>query len=762
MALKDRLKSLMNKTIPVSSEVKALRDEGDRLRDVREFAEAAAYYERYLAAKPTDASIWIQRGNCLKDSGSFDSARAAYEEAEKLMSPNADLNVQLGHLMKLQGRRMDAVRYYRKALEIDPNSNNARFELGAMGVKLQAPASPLETPEFARKAANILDISDLIIFLGSNTRVTGIQRVQSCIVQEIINANVSIGLTAGDTMFCYCAQAEQTFYLISATHIKTLLDSISASAVSRHDIDNALRAIFGSRIRLNPRAGDNYVILGAFWLGDDYTSCLWQLKRAQVKLGVYIYDLIPLTYPQFVTDGTRQAVIEKFSDVMSLADYCLTISDYVAKEVTYTLETTLNRKIPVLPVLLAHTLPSEVEESGEEIDDDFKSAMPAEYVLCVCTLEGRKNHLILLNTWLALNQKHGGRIPSLVLVGKKGWRIEEFDTQLHATNNVDGKILHLADLSDRQVKYLYEHCLFTVFPSFVEGWGLPVGESLAYGKPCIASNSSSIPEVGGDLCRYINPYDPVGTLEIIENAILDRPGLQAWTDRIAREFKARTWAEVAQTFLRCVGEASRKASEQRVYAVELAPGRVHWLSRPAIYGGPPSTWRDRTVKFVCAVGWREFEDWGVWSSGRTAEITFRTTSGPDTKIRLLLHLRLPLPQCTDVLRCVDSFGMSTLAKFDNELPKWVSLDTKSNANGEVTINLERNGSIDQVDPGRPVFVGISAIAYHERDDIVGRLDVLESITFLVQRPPSLPKDRRSRQESKQLANHHISKQGRGR
>ena len=60
-------------------------------------------------------------------------------------------------------------------------------------------------------------------------------------------------------------------------------------------------------------------------------------------------------------------------------------------------------------------------------------------------------------------------------------------------------------LTDADLKVLYEGCLFTLFPSFYEGWGLPVTESLAFGKPCIASNRSSIPEAGGKLARYIDP-----------------------------------------------------------------------------------------------------------------------------------------------------------------------------------------------------------------------------------------------------------------
>lgn len=728
MALKDHLRTLI--PMALSSEVKALRDEGNRLRDEGKFAEAAELYQKYLAAKPNDFSIWVQRGNCLKDTGSFDAARTSYEEAAKLNPDDADLYLQLGHLMKLQGNRGLALKHYRRAYELNPKLSGARNELRTMGVKLKESASPLEGPNFQRKSANILDISDLLIFLAVHSRVTGIQRVQSCIVQEILASKAKDDESGSDdTIFCYCDQEQQVFYAVSSTDVKKLIDTVNSSAVSRRDIDDALSDVYGNRVKILPRAGDIYCILGAFWIGHDYSGSLWQLKNRQVKIGVYIYDLIPLTHPQFVTEATRQAVVDKFGDVMSLVDFALTISEYVAKEVTYTLETALNRKIPVLAVPLAHALPENEEEAGEDVDDEFKESLPNEYVLCVCTLEGRKNHLILLNSWIALNQKHKGRIPTLVLVGKWGWRIEEFQALFNSSKSVDGKVLLLGNLSDRELKHLYQNCLFTVFPSFVEGWGLPVGESLAYGKPCIASNSSSIPEVGGDFCRYINPYDLVGTLDTIEKAIFDPKGLKEWTERVVRDFKVRTWSDVAQTFMRRMVQAASSVQNERVDAVVLAPGRVYWLNRVAIYGVASTSWQNRAIKFVCSSGWRPFEDWGAWSSRRTADIAFGTTAPPRSKFRVLLQLRLPPPREVDNLRCVNGSGEATLVQFENGSPKWVAIDAQSDDNRHVKITLERVGSVDQLDKDRPLFHGVSAVAYHQRDDISARLDVLESIAF---------------------------------
>ena len=72
--------------------------------------------------------------------------------------------------------------------------------------------------------------------------------------------------------------------------------------------------------------------------------------------------------------------------------------------------------------------------------------------------------------------------------------------------------------------------MFTLFPSLFEGWGLPLGESLALGKPCLAASGTALPEAGGDLCRYFDPED-VGAAHRAVTALLDEPGsIAAWEE----------------------------------------------------------------------------------------------------------------------------------------------------------------------------------------------------------------------------------------
>jgi glycosyltransferase involved in cell wall biosynthesis len=106
---------------------------------------------------------------------------------------------------------------------------------------------------------------------------------------------------------------------------------------------------------------------------------------------------------------------------------------------------------------------------------------------------------------------------------------------------VKGSFLILSDATDAAVKWLYQHCLFTVFPSLYEGWGLPVTESLNNGKFVIASNTSSIPEAGGSLAEYLDPWDVDAWADRILFYTVNREALRERESRTRTCFIPPTW-----------------------------------------------------------------------------------------------------------------------------------------------------------------------------------------------------------------------------
>ena len=105
-------------------------------------------------------------------------------------------------------------------------------------------------------------------------------------------------------------------------------------------------------------------------------------------------------------------------------------------------------------------------EGGEAL-----AAADAPFVLCVGTLEVRKNGAALLQAWRQLAPRLGDRLPRLVFAGRQGWRIQEFKTALAKHPELARRVRIVDSPSDRELAYLYQHCLFAAYPSLYEGWG---------------------------------------------------------------------------------------------------------------------------------------------------------------------------------------------------------------------------------------------------------------------------------------------------
>lgn len=135
----------------------------------------------------------------------------------------------------------------------------------------------------------------------------------------------------------------------------------------------------------------------------------------------------------------------------------------------------------------------------------------------------------------------GVELPNLVIVGKKGWMVEDVYNLITKDPEVSKKISLVSGISDNELEWLYANCKFTVFPSFYEGWGIPIAESLSRGKLCISSDTSSMPEVGKDLVVYASPYDPQRWLDIMKN--LDDKKLNKLEQKIKQDYKPVLWRD---------------------------------------------------------------------------------------------------------------------------------------------------------------------------------------------------------------------------
>lgn len=163
--------------------------------------------------------------------------------------------------------------------------------------------------------------------------------------------------------------------------------------------------------------------------------------------------------------------------------------------------------------------------------------LPGAFVLTVGTIEIRKNHRLLLDVWeTMLRDLPRDEVPPLVVAGRTGWLFQETVARLERTPAFAGTVVHLDGPTDAELAWCYESAAFTCYPSLYEGWGLPVSESLAFGRPCLSSDTSSLPEAGAGLTTLLDPLDRNAWRDAVLDLWRDPAARAAVTERIQREY----------------------------------------------------------------------------------------------------------------------------------------------------------------------------------------------------------------------------------
>lgn len=289
---------------------------------------------------------------------------------------------------------------------------------------------------------------------------------------------------------------------------------------------------------------------------DPYIAFLTARKAAGNAVFQLIHDVIPVKLPELAKPG-HEVEFRRFLD--RAPDYVssfLCVSDQTEADLREVLPAA-GVGIPTRVVPLAHEFAGDAADEAA-VGSAVRAIAEAPFVLCVGTIEVRKNAYALVQAWDRLRSELGAGMPRLVLAGQRGWRTEDLFDLLARTGNLGGKVVVADAPADAELAFLYRHCLFTVFPSLYEGWGLPIGESLWFGKHCIASGTSSMPQVGGDLPDYIDPRNPEEMDRTVRRAILEPSYLRVQEGRI-RKARLRRWSDVAKDVDRERSEDAAKA-----------------------------------------------------------------------------------------------------------------------------------------------------------------------------------------------------------
>ncbi len=728
---KQRILSSMNRS-PTR-----FRQQGDEARDLRDWPNAERLYKAYLSEAPEDGPIWIQLGHAMKEQERLADAEAAYRRALEL-SRDADGYLHLGHVLKLQQRLEEAGEAYAQSAEISP-TKAALDELEHLGSRGNNEFVAVEQSGSAELV--LFEVDDLLGYLNAHVTVSGIQRVQVGILSHILT--LQNDLKPNSFAFVRSRSDAGGFWRLDFDLVKSLIIYCTGRHVEHGRLRSLLNQVEQTAVSILPVAGQCYFVLGAFWGFNGDATRYARLKTAGVSVGVYIYDLIPLTHPEYCDAHLVSDFALSLGDGLAVFDFVLTISEYTAEEVRKYIARHGIRPIPVKSVLLAHVMK---DDEHVETPDAWSTATLAlktrPYILTVSTIEARKNHAYLILAWKLL-QEEGLDPPDLVFVGRHGWRVNDLMDQLRATEYMGGHVHILHDLSDAQLETLYKNCLFTAFPSFVEGWGLPVGESLAHDKPCVASSTSSIPEVGGDLVDYIDPYSVRSGLDVLRRLMFDADYRQKRTVAIRDSFEPRTWDVVGRELLAQIA-ALRARRFNEWHGPALNAGELFKPSDLRLGHVVPRNYPGRPIRLILDKGWRTPESFGVWMRGSDARLLFTTKHAPRTEIIAYLklagapnHAGARLLVTTNLAsEKSDSFPMKALSgrlaisvpfnqAFDVRVPVAVG------DNGEVEINLLVEGQIPEASASDPrrLSVGLVALGYAPRADAATRADLLDAMSI---------------------------------
>lgn len=292
--------------------------------------------------------------------------------------------------------------------------------------------------------------------------------------------------------------------------------------------------------------GDVCLSLSATWGFPHYGDVIAANSRASgAKCINMLYDLIPTLFPQWVLPGHSQMITLWVRQQIQNADVVLTISKFQKEEISKFIAAD---KLPVRPVEVIHLgdNPKFVTPATASASLPLPRYVPErKFVVCVATIDVRKNHSLLYQVWRRLTEELGPDCPQLVLVGTIHLHVSDFLHQIRNDRLVNRLIVHLHDVADEELAWYYRHCAFTIYPSIYEGWGLPISESLSLGRYCIAGNRTSLPEAGGDLVDYFDPLDFAGCYKLVFRAVTDPDYVRQCEERIRTNYVPHTWAMTA-------------------------------------------------------------------------------------------------------------------------------------------------------------------------------------------------------------------------
>jgi len=295
--------------------------------------------------------------------------------------------------------------------------------------------------------------------------------------------------------------------------------------------------------------GDVVLCLGEQWLFPMTLPTLAALKeKHQLRIVSLVHDLVPFFMPELYWPGFPENYTKCVRGLIEISNPIMVNSENTKRDLQVFIGSSGDKSVRRI------TLGSELSDPGD-FTERLSDLPHGRYVLCVGSIQPRKNHALLLAVWRLLLARVPQQCPRLVLVGMKGWNSDDLIYFFSNNPQLSDLVTIIEKPTDRELDALYRNAWLTVYPSLYEGWGLPIAESLSAGKLCLSSNTSAMPEVGGKFCEYFSPYDPVALCDLIIKYLNDPQALATAECAIRRNFRPHTWRETARELLQALADS---------------------------------------------------------------------------------------------------------------------------------------------------------------------------------------------------------------
>jgi glycosyltransferase involved in cell wall biosynthesis len=331
----------------------------------------------------------------------------------------------------------------------------------------------------------LLDVSRLVWRFWRGGLPTGIDRVCLAYVEHFRGRAKAV------------MQRRGQYYILSARHSHRLFDLFSGGPRSfRRDFTSlALRAGLSAR-RHPDRAGLLYLNIGHTGL-DEPTLPRW-IARNGLRAIFLIHDLIPLTHPEYCRPGEYEKHRKRIDNVLARAEGIIGNSQSTIDQLaSYAAERNAALPATVAALIAGSAAPSNITPAT------FRRP----HFIVVGTIEGRKNHRLLLHIWRRLAATHGKNAPLLVVAGQRGWEADQAIAMLDHAIDLKDHVMEYGACDDERLAGLIAGARALLMPSFTEGFGLPVAEALRLGTPVIASDLPVFREFAGEIPTYLDPID---------------------------------------------------------------------------------------------------------------------------------------------------------------------------------------------------------------------------------------------------------------